>query len=453
MLTTSLLAKLRTRLLKPSRWSIGAKILVAILVAAILPMIIAVNYNLQQSLERIESNEFYELELLAATKANQLDRLIRYRQNDLSAIALDSQVKSFLAASPDERQQLQSQLQSVLENPLAANPSYDAIYLLDPKGRCIAATNPLFLGKNYSFRNYYQQATKGKSVAVDILFGTTSKQAGLYIAKPVRSAKNNLSGVAILKIDHKEVWSLVNEIEADSPTDTLLVDQYGIVVSHSNPKFQYQSLAPLTEEVQEKIVAQKRYDPAEPVEDLGLAKLANLMLEARQTGHTTYYSVPEKTDFTIGFSPLKTVPWIVGVTKPKAVFRTPVNNSIWQSVVSVLLVTGIAAFAALLVSWSIVKPIRTLILAARSLAAYKFDPDLLKKAARSRDDIGELARVFLALAQEIKRREQDLQDRVSQLQIEIDEGKKERQVAEVTNSDYFKQLQHKAKKIKQSDKQ
>ena len=452
MLITSFPAKIRTRLLKPSRWSIDIKILVAILLAAILPMIVAVNYNLQQSLERIESSEFDKLELLAGTKANQLDRSIDYHKDDLREISIDSKVVDFLAATPDERNKLRSQLQSTLESPLDSNSGYDAIYLLNPKGQCIASTNSLFLGKDYSFRSYFQHAIKNNSAAVDILFGTTSRQAGLYIAKAVRSWENNLLGIAVVKIDHKEVWSLINEIEADSPTDTMLVDQYGIIVSHSNPNFQYKSLAPLTEKIQDKIIAQKRYESNESVEDLGLSKLANYMLKTKQTGHTSYYSAPEKTDLTIGFSPLKTVPWIVGVTKPKAVFRTPVNNSIWQSVGSVLLVTGIASLAALLISWSIVKPIRSLILAGRSLAEDKFDPDLLKKAARSRDDIGELARVFLALAQEIKQREQDLQDRVSQLQIEIDEGKKERQVAEVTNSDYFKQLQRQAKKIKQSDK-
>ena len=55
---------------KPDRWSIGIKILVAILLAAIVPMIVVVNYNLQQSLERIEKSQYNELELLASTKAN-----------------------------------------------------------------------------------------------------------------------------------------------------------------------------------------------------------------------------------------------------------------------------------------------------------------------------------------------------------------------------------------------
>ena len=143
----------------------------------------------------------------------------------------------------------------------------------------------------------------------------------------------------------------------------------------------------------------------------------------------------------------------MGVTKPKAVFLTPVNNSIWQSIGSVLLMTGIASLTAFVITWSIVKPVRTLILAARSLVKDEFNPDSLRKVARSKDDIGELARVFLDLAQEVESREQSLRQQVSQLQIEIDEGKKERQVAEVTNTDYFQELQDKAKEMKHSNEQ
>ena len=73
----------------------------------------------------------------------------------------------------------------------------------------------------------------------------------------MRSPENKLLGVAVLKVNRQDVESLINKVEANSPVDTLLVDQYGIIVSHSNPKFLYRSLAPLTKKTQEKIVAQK----------------------------------------------------------------------------------------------------------------------------------------------------------------------------------------------------
>ena len=289
---------------KPDRWSIGIKILVAILLAAIVPMIVVVNYNLQQSLERIEKSQYNELELLASTKANQLDRLINDRKRELNAIIADSQVSDFLLATDVERQQLNLGLQSVLEKVLYSHPSHEAVYILDLKGRCIASSNPLLLKQNYAFRSYFIQVIEGNSTPVDILFGSETQDTGLYTAEAVRSPENKLLGVAVLKVNRQDVESLINKVEANSPVDTLLVDRYGIIVSHSNPKFLYRSLAPLTKKTQEKIVAQKRYG-SRSIDDLGLSKLADLMIGTKQTGHTDYYSTPEEAELTIGFAPWK----------------------------------------------------------------------------------------------------------------------------------------------------
>ncbi|WP_297075190.1 PAS domain-containing protein [Thermoleptolyngbya sp. M55_K2018_002] len=47
-----------------------------------------------------------------------------------------------------------------------------------------------------------------------------------------------------------------------------------------------------------------------------------------------------------------------------------------------------------------------------------------------------------------KQQEQALQQRVQQLQIEIDEAKRQRQVAEITQTDYFRQIQQEAEQFK-----
>jgi chromatin segregation and condensation protein Rec8/ScpA/Scc1 (kleisin family) len=68
--------------------------------------------------------------------------------------------------------------------------------------------------------------------------------------------------------------------------------------------------------------------------------------------------------------------------------------------------------------------------------------------SRSNDDIGQLVRVFLQMAQKLKAREQNLKQQVMELRIEIDEAKKVRQVAEITETDDFQQLQKKVQKLR-----
>jgi nitrate/nitrite-specific signal transduction histidine kinase len=69
-------------------------------------------------------------------------------------------------------------------------------------------------------------------------------------------------------------------------------------------------------------------------------------------------------------------------------------------------------------------------------------------AARA-DELGQLARVFQRMAREIYAREQRLKQQVQQLSIELDEVRQARQVAEITETDYFQQLQAKAQDLRE----
>jgi len=50
--------------------------------------------------------------------------------------------------------------------------------------------------------------------------------------------------------------------------------------------------------------------------------------------------------------------------------------------------------------------------------------------------------------EEAKAREANLQQQVLLLQVEVDQAKRERQVAEITETDYFQQLQRRARDLR-----
>lgn len=68
------------------------------------------------------------------------------------------------------------------------------------------------------------------------------------------------------------------------------------------------------------------------------------------------------------------------------------------------------------------------------------------------DELGQLARVFQNMCREVYAREERLRQEVAQLRIEIDRVRQDRQVAEITESDYFQNLQERAKKIRRGRK-
>lgn len=64
------------------------------------------------------------------------------------------------------------------------------------------------------------------------------------------------------------------------------------------------------------------------------------------------------------------------------------------------------------------------------------------------DNVSRLSQVFGRMAQEVLAREEQLRQEVQQLQIQIDQAKAERSAAEITETDYFRSLQQRSKRLR-----
>jgi len=88
--------------------------------------------------------------------------------------------------------------------------------------------------------------------------------------------------------------------------------------------------------------------------------------------------------------------------------------------------------------------------AAAAVEAGQFTLDSLDSVAARPDALGQLGRVFQRMAKEVYAREQFLKQQVQELRIQIDEAKRERDVAEITETEYFQQLRAKVSKLRKS---
>jgi CheY-like chemotaxis protein len=86
--------------------------------------------------------------------------------------------------------------------------------------------------------------------------------------------------------------------------------------------------------------------------------------------------------------------------------------------------------------------------AAAAIEAETFEPSSLDGVAERDDALGQLARVFQRMAREVADRERRLKAQVQQLRIEIDEAHAARTVAEITDTDFFRDLQEKASRLR-----
>jgi DNA-binding response OmpR family regulator len=90
--------------------------------------------------------------------------------------------------------------------------------------------------------------------------------------------------------------------------------------------------------------------------------------------------------------------------------------------------------------------------AAAAVEAGEFQPESLDEVAARSDALGGLARVFQRMAVEVRSREERLKQQVHELRIQIDAAKNAREVAAITETDYFRDLQAKAQSLRANNR-
>ncbi len=128
-----------------------------------------------------------------------------------------------------------------------------------------------------------------------------------------------------------------------------------------------------------------------------------------------------------------------------------VQNAIRNKVVLAFALTYAGLFLLVfLISRSLTRPIQRLTASAERLGEGDYSQDMTKykPAGLLRDEIVRLADVFAMMAAKVYQREQNLRKQVEALRIEIDESKKQKQVSEIADTDFFRELQNKAQNMR-----
>jgi CheY-like chemotaxis protein len=90
------------------------------------------------------------------------------------------------------------------------------------------------------------------------------------------------------------------------------------------------------------------------------------------------------------------------------------------------------------------------IAAAGAVEAGTFETAVLDSVAARDDALGQLARTFQRMTGEVRAREERLRAEVRELRIEIDEARQAKQVAEITDTDYFRSLRGRAADLRRT---
>ncbi|MFG6139233.1 sensor histidine kinase [Halomonas sp. B23F22_10] len=146
------------------------------------------------------------------------------------------------------------------------------IYLLDRFGDTLAASNwhraDTFIGQNYRFRRYYQEAMQGRAGRFFGL-GVQSQERGYYFSAPIwldDTAPNaRPDGVMVLKV----LLHRVEESWAEQDAELLVTDNDGVVFMASRQELRLTAIEPLDEAKLADLHASRRYGDA-PLPPTGL---------------------------------------------------------------------------------------------------------------------------------------------------------------------------------------
>lgn len=395
------------RALRPFAWPIALKLWLTLLGVALVPMAATAWASVHEGMASIEQAESANITLLARSTAGRIDQLLIDSSRLVAQLSADVEVRAYLASDPASRAVHAASVGQALSTVTESNPDAAAVYLLDRQGTCVLSTDPDFVGQRYDYREYFVRATGPDAHVSELLTGSTSAKAGIYVSKAVRDGAGERVGVAVLKLRAEAVTSMVTEVSAGAAGMAMLVDGHGVVIAHRDQRLLYRSLAPLSDEAQAQPEIARRFSSLgiDHIESLGCAPLARTLLSARAPGYTSFDAPFDGTRHLAGYAPLATKGWAVVVHEPawqRKAELAALSRKVWLSVLGV---GGAVSLMAFLIARTITRPIRDLERATDNLERGVLDTT--PPRAFADDELGRLAAAFATMLAGLRARERE----------------------------------------------
>ena len=191
-------------------------------------------------------------------------RLAAFNSKLFSPIDKFSYLPAIISAHPeiadallDTQREVRTHALSIFLAKINASVRSSAIYVMDRDGLTIASSNwkdsKSFVGRNFSYRPYFQNAMKGKYTGFYGI-GTSTQQPGYYLPHAVNKEGSPI-GVVVIKFE------LVN---LDSTWDSsdgqvVVIDENDVIFLSSEKDWKYRPVKPLSNEVLAKLNTTRQY--------------------------------------------------------------------------------------------------------------------------------------------------------------------------------------------------
>ena len=210
------------------------------------------------------------------------------------------------------------------------------VYVLDSDGLAIAASNfekpNTFIGNNYKFRPYFNEAMTGEQGRYFAL-GTSSLKRGFYFSAPIYSGQKITGAMGVkFEVDSfEENWRGLSH-------DLIVTDDDQIIFMSSNADWLFSSIEPLSQDVLDRLNESRRY----PVDQL--RTLNAIFVEELETSRLTLPEELGGTEYLVRSQFMPEANWTLHILTDR---ENASNQAVQVSVLTglalvlLLLVTGV----------------------------------------------------------------------------------------------------------------
>lgn len=300
-------------------------------------------------------------------------------------------------------------------------------------------------------RPWYTAAVEAQGPAWSTVYPDISRPILVITsAMPVYDAQDNLLGVLGIELSLEQIADFLREMEIGQTGRAFIIERSGNIIASSADE----SPTITAEDGQERLNVVESSEP--------LIQAAGKSLQESFGGFETIDGAQQHTlsidgeRYFVQVEPLRDeygLEWLIVVVIPQADFMQPIYANVRSTIILGSLILLLATLAGFVIAGWIIRPILAVTDAAAAVEAERFVPESLAPVARRTDELGKLAYVFQRMAQEVRTREQWLKRQLQQLRIEIDSVKSKKQVDEIVETDFFRDLQEKARAVRERKRQ
>jgi len=407
---------MKLRNLDPRTWTLGAKIGVTLVLAALVPMAVLSFYATRAGQDAVEKSELANAQGAALVGASAVTEYLDGVSRRAEQFGTASDVVAYINDPTNTPQPSFGAAKS--------SPDVRSILVIDAKGNVVSGIPPSSVGKSFNTAGWFVEAISGKTAVGDVEPDADSGRYIITVASPARRPGQAVVGAVSIGVSSEDVMFALSQSPLIPGGQAVLVDD-GRVIAARDSRYQGRTL-----------------------DDLGLGSVAR-KIENNSKGTIAKVPLVDRGEQVVAWATTRTGATAM-VIEPRSVFLDPIDSLARNTRIALVVVGVIALLAAVFVARRLSRPVRALTLAAQAIEAEQEpDAEALARLGRSRDDVGRLARVFTRMAEQVAVRERKLREQVKALRVEIDQERRKQSVEEVVDSDFFRELESRAAQIRQ----